>query len=139
MCHMFHWLPLLSVVSMHLHTTRQPRDRPSHSTMCPQEEGTLCNSSYHHAHHSKNHHVLQQPLSLLPPPPTMMVKARVRVREMGKATTTAPTTTAGAATPQRGPPSTIPRPAPCQCCQGCASLAVGASTVACPACCTSVL
>jgi hypothetical protein len=67
--------------------------------------------------------LLRQPLPLLPPPPTMATKARVRARGRGKARTTGLATTAtGAATPQRRPPSTIPRPAPSRCGQGCALL-----------------
>jgi hypothetical protein len=105
-------------------TTRWPRDRPPRSTLHPQEEGALCSSSCLHARRRRNRHVLRRPLPLLPPIPTTAAKARKRARGRGKARTTAPAapaTTAATTTeaPQRGPPSTIPGPAPSRCGKGC--------------------
>jgi hypothetical protein len=107
--------------------TRWPKDRPPRSTPCPQELGVLRSSCCPHGHRGRNHHVLWWCLPLLPPPPTTAAKARVRARGRGreKARTTAlaaPATTAGPATPRRGPPSTIPGSAPSRCGQGCALL-----------------
>jgi hypothetical protein len=56
------------------------------------------------------------------PTPTMATKARVRARDGEKERTIAPTTIARAATPQRGPPSTISGSTPSQFGQGCAFL-----------------
>jgi hypothetical protein len=54
------------------------------------------------------------------PTPTMATKARVRVRGRGKARATAPATPATTAeAPRLDPPSTIPRPTPSRCGQGC--------------------
>jgi hypothetical protein len=107
-------------------TTRQPRNRPLHSTPCPQVEGALRNSSCLRAHHSRNCRVLNRPLPLplLPPTPTTATKARVRSRGRVKARTMTPVTpaTTSATTvgaPRCGPPSTIPGLAPSRCGQGC--------------------
>jgi hypothetical protein len=99
-------------------TTRRCRDRPLRSTPCPQEEGAPCSSSCFYAHHSRNRRILRWSLPLLSPTRTTMAKARVRGR--GKARTTtlvALATIVGA--PRCGPPSTIPRPVPSRCGQGC--------------------
>jgi hypothetical protein len=101
-------------------TTQWPKDRPLHSTLCPQEEGVLRSSCCLCVHHNRNLHVLRRPLPLLPPPPTMAAKARVRSMGRRKArpmATVALATTLGA--PWHGRPSTIPGPATSQCGQGC--------------------
>jgi hypothetical protein len=96
---------------------------PPCSTQHPQEEGALRSSSCLHAHCSRNRRVLRRLVPLLSSTPITVAKARVWAmrRGRGKSRTMVPTTTTAtiAGAPRCGPPSTISRPAPSRCGQGC--------------------
>jgi hypothetical protein len=103
--------------------TRWFRDRPLHSTSCPQVEDALHSSSCFRVHHSRDHRVLRRPLPLLP-----QSQQRRQGKGMGKGKGKSKNNGYGgignnnsdnSRGPRRGPPSTIPRLAPSRCDQGC--------------------